>query len=133
MTASSRLRIALIATLLLGLSSVAYATLDPRAPAEPPADDVAANLVLVFSDAVDLQASLIEVRDDRNRLVDTGTLRFGENGIDVEIPLNAPLPPGSYTIKWRAVSVDGRESIGGYAFTIDPTVRAVPAVAQQGN
>jgi len=132
MTAFSRLGIVLMTALMLGISSVADATIDLR-PAELPMDSVAANLVLVFSDVVDLQASLVEVRDDNNRLVDTGKLRFGENGIDVEVPLKAPLPSGNYTIKWRAVSADGRESIGGYAFTIDTIAKAIPAVAQQGH
>jgi len=132
MKAFPRLGIILLTALMLGISSVADATIDPRSPAEVPADTVAANLVLVFADVVDLQASLIEIRDEHDRLIDTGKLRFGENGIDVEIPLNAPLLPGTYTIEWRAISADGRESIGGYAFTIDPISNAIPAVAQQG-
>lgn len=133
MTAFSKLGIALLTAVVLGMASVADATIDPRSPAKIPADTVAANLVLVFSDVVDLQASLIEIRDEHDRLIDTGKLRFGENGIDVEIPLNAPLLPGIYTIKWRAISMDGRESIGGYAFTIDPIANAVPSVAEQGH
>jgi methionine-rich copper-binding protein CopC len=133
MTAFSKLGIALLTALMLGMASVADATIDPRSPNNIPADTVAANLVLVFSDVIDLQASLVEIRDEHDRLIDTGKLRFGENGIDVEIPLNAPLLPGTYTMEWRAIPADGRESIGGYTFTIDPIATAIPAVAQQGH
>jgi copper resistance protein C len=123
--------VGLMAFALFCWTSVAHARVDPQSTAELPSEAVHANLVLEFSAAIDLQASVVEVRDSRNRRIEIGKLHLADNGVDVEIPLDTPLPPGSYTIKWRAVSTDGGESSGGYAFTIDPVINRIPAVAQQ--
>jgi methionine-rich copper-binding protein CopC len=116
---------------LLGFSSVANASVDAQAPPDAPKYEVNANLILVFSSRVDLRSSTIEVRDAHHRRIKTGDLRFGDDGVDVEIPLAEPLPPGAYTIHWRAVSVDGRTSVGGYGFTVGPSIETVPSIAQQ--
>jgi methionine-rich copper-binding protein CopC len=126
-----RLEFGVLVATAIALSSATNAAVDPQSPAQRTPNSVGASLVLVFSDRVILKASVIEIRDTHNRRVQAGSLRFGENGLDVEIPLEAPLPPGQYTIKWRAISVDGRETIGGYGFTIAPAVQNVPTVAQQ--
>lgn len=126
-----KLGFGLLLAAAIGLSSATDAAVDPQSPAQLTPSTMEANLVLVFSDRVNLKASVIEIRDTHNRRVHTGNLRFGENGLDVEIPLDVPLPPGQYKINWRAISVGGRVSMGGYEFTIDPAVQHVPAVAQQ--
>lgn len=58
-----------------------------------------------------------------------GDLRTRTNGTKLEIPLLAPLPPDTYTIRWRAVSTLGFVDEGGYDFTTNPDLSGIPAVA----
>jgi methionine-rich copper-binding protein CopC len=126
------LRIILATIILLGLSTFANARQEyPSASTQEPSDIPSANLVLAFSQPVDIKSSFVEVRDSHHRRVRIGSLRRGENGTDLEIPLAAPLPPDVYTIRWQAVSTDGLVDTGGYDFTIEPTVTGAPTIAQQ--
>ena len=34
------------------------------------------------------------------------------------VPMVAPLTPGSYTVKWHVVSVDGHKTEGSYRFSV---------------
>lgn len=89
------------------------------------------NMVLAFSQRVRLKETMVEIRTSRGDRVSIGDLRSGENGTDLEIPLSAPLRPDTYSIRWKAVSIQGLVDVGGYDFVIDPTPAGIPAVAQQ--
>ena len=128
----SRPGIGLVVLALLAFAPAAEARLEnPKLPPVQSTDTLAVNLVLSFSAPVNLGASIVEVRDAHNVLVETGKLKFGANGTDVEIPLSRPLPAGSYAIRWRAVSGNGHVSVGGYAFTVEPSLPSAPSIAQQ--
>lgn len=128
----SRLGIAIISTILLGLPSLAMARLEnPQHYTQEPAAAPAVNLVLAFSQHLHLKDTVVEIRNSQGLRVSIGELRTRGNGTDLEIPLSAPLAPDTYTIRWRAVSTLGFVDEGGYDFTIDPKTRGIAAVAQQ--
>jgi len=116
---------------LLGLSTAAEARLENPQPQQGPIQVTGTNLVLVFSAGVDLPASVVEIRDSQNRQVQIGKLQLDNNGTDIKIPLKSALRPGVYTLSWRAVASDGRESVGSYAVTIEPGTGGTPIVAEK--
>ena len=120
------------AAILLGMPSLASARLEiPQPYAQEPAAVRSFNMVLAFSQRVRLKDTVVEIRNSRGARVTIGDLRAGENGTDLEIPLSAPLRPDTYSIRWKAVSIQGLVDVGGYDFVIDPTPGGIPAVAQQ--
>jgi|SRR3954471_2268188 methionine-rich copper-binding protein CopC len=127
----SGLAISLALAAFLGASSVAEARLENPQPQQGPIQVSGANLVLVFSAGVDLPSSAVEIRDSADRKIEIGKLQLQDNGTNIKIPLKAALRPGVYTLSWRAVSNDGRESVGSYAVTIDPIADHTPTVAEK--
>lgn len=116
---------------LMSFSSVAEARLENPQPQQSPIEISGANLVLVFSASVNLSASMVEIRDAHSHKVEIGKLELQDNGTDIKIPLKSALRPGVYTLNWRAVSSDGRESVGSYAVTVDPGFDRAPTVAEK--
>ena len=112
---------ALVSASLVVMPGISHASLDPSMPAlfEPqqPQDT---NLVLTFPADVNLAGTTIEVIDAHSRQVPIEQPELSDNKTDVNVPLKAPLAPGVYTVKWRALSTDGRERKGSYRFNIDP-------------
>ena len=80
-----------------------------RAPAE---------LVLSFSEALELRFSTIEVRDAAGTRVDRQDLRLGPGG-DKTLAVGLPaLPPGTYSVRWQVLSVDTHRTEGSFRFTV---------------
>lgn len=128
----SRIRLFVTGAILLGLPSLASARLEtPKPYAQDPAAFTSFNMVLAFSQQVRLKETIVVIRDSRGARVTVGELRTAENGTDLEIPLSAPLRPDTYSIQWRAVSIQGLVDVGGYEFVIDPMPSGIPALAQQ--
>jgi methionine-rich copper-binding protein CopC len=128
----SRIRLFVTGAILLGLPSLASARLEtPKPHAQDPAAFTSFNMVLAFSQQVRLKETIVVIRDSRGARVTVGELRTAENGTDLEIPLSAPLRPDTYSIQWRAVSIQGLVDVGGYEFVIDPMPSGIPALAQQ--
>ncbi|QXZ80772.1 copper resistance protein CopC [Rhizobium sp. L51/94] len=128
----SRIGLCITAAMLLGLPSFASARLENSQPdAHEQANVTSFNMVLAFSQRVRLKETIVEIRNSRGARVTIGDLRTGENGTDLEIPLSTPLRPDTYSIRWRAVSIQGLVDVGGYDFVIDPMPTGVPGVAQQ--
>jgi methionine-rich copper-binding protein CopC len=128
MTTFSMFRTGLAVAALLSVSSVAEARLENS---QGPVQVSGANLVLVFSGAVDLGASFVELLDSRGHRVEIGKLQLSGKDSDLEIPLRAALRPGAYTLSWQAVSGDGQISVGKYTFTIKAPLFHAPSVAQE--
>lgn len=79
-----------------------------------------AEVQLRFDEALEGAFSSIQVLDANGKPVDAAHAR-----VDREKPqvLRLALPrlaPGSYVVKWRAVSVDTHATEGHYAFTVRP-------------
>jgi copper resistance protein C len=103
------------------LAAHAHAFLDHADPkvgstvAEAPAE-----LRLWFSEPLEPAFSTAEVTDAQGRRVDTGPAQV-DAGDRTLMHLRLPrLAPGSYTAKWRAVSVDTHVTDGHFAFRVGP-------------
>lgn len=105
----------------VSLPALAHASLEDARPSyDLTARAPDANLVLTFPIKVDMESSSVEVIDAQNRRVPIDKPQLSDNGTDINVPLRSPLQPGLYTLKWQAVSTDGRRSHGTYNFNVDP-------------
>ncbi|HET8546082.1 MAG TPA: copper homeostasis periplasmic binding protein CopC [Pseudolabrys sp.] len=106
---------------LLPVAALAHAHLDHASPAaggtvaQPPKE-----VSLWFTDTLEAKFSTIEVRDAQGRSVQAGpaTLAHG-NTAQLRVPLK-PLPPGTYKVIWRVLSVDTHRTQGSFIFRVGP-------------
>ena len=106
---------------LLPIAAFAHARLDHANPAvgstvtQPPTE-----ISLWFTEALEAKFSTIEVRDAQGRPMQAGpaTLARG-NTAQLRVPLK-PLPPGTYTVIWRVLSVDTHRTQGDFTFRVGP-------------
>jgi methionine-rich copper-binding protein CopC len=75
---------------------------------------------LWFSEQVEPAFSTIGVTNDKGQHVEEGhaTVDPGNAAI-LQVALN-PLPPGTYKVVWRVVSIDSHRTEGDYTFVIAP-------------
>ncbi len=107
-----------LATLLFGAGVAwCHAFLDHAEPrvgstvtAAPPL------LTLVFTEAIELAFSHVEVLDDRGKGIPIAPLAHPA-GETITVPLPA-LPPGRYTVQWAVVSVDTHSTEGRFEFSV---------------
>ena len=115
------------ATLLLGLGwslappAGAQAFLDHAEPrvgsTESPAPS---ELVHAFTQELEPAFSTVEVLNERGAKVDKGDVQVDpHDGTLLRVSLN-PLPPGTYKVVWRVVSVDTHPSEGDFTFRVAP-------------
>jgi methionine-rich copper-binding protein CopC len=77
-------------------------------------------LTLYFTEGIEPAFSSVQVTDAGGRRVDNGKLRVDRgNPRQVQVALK-PLPPGRYTVRWRAVSVDTHATEGSFSFEVRP-------------
>jgi len=121
------LRVLTRAALLLGLSWVgasqatAHAFLDHAAPrvgstvSAPPSE-----LRLSFTQELEPAFSTVEVVDESGTKVDKGDVQVDPHDAAIlHVSLN-PLPPGTYKVIWRVVSVDTHPTEGDFTFQVAP-------------
>lgn len=121
MTRSRLLPALLLPAVLAAGAAWAHAHLkaaEPAANAVLAAPPAAASLL--FSEAVEPRLSSIEVRNAAGERVDARDLA-APPGEPMRLRVSLPaLPPGRYSVVWRAVSVDTHRTEGRYSFTIRP-------------
>jgi copper transport protein len=141
------LRRSIAATLLAGLSTLAFAgradahaslaSSDPASGAM--LDSAPATVTLKFTEPPDPRLSIVHVLDVNGTPVESGPAEAVPGPDDqLRIGLPADLPDGVYTVSWRVVSeADGHSSAGAFSFgvglppgsAIEPSV-PVPATPQ---
>jgi methionine-rich copper-binding protein CopC len=83
--------------------------------ATPPAE-----LTLKFNEPIETAFSRIELHDAAGNAVALDKPQYlGGDPSTIAAPL-PPLPPGTYTVIWRATSVDTHKTEGRFQFTIAP-------------
>lgn len=94
---------------------------------EPPAEALLGKAPAVvrawFDDELEPKGSTITVWDARGRRVDDGKGGVDLNDLDRKsmVVRLAPLAPGAYTVKWRAVSADDQNvATGVFRFAVSP-------------
>lgn len=106
---------------LAPMLALAHAQLDRASPAAGSTVVQAPKEVSIwFTEALEPKFSTIEVRDAGGAAVHTGTAKLAEdNAAQLRVPLK-PLPPGTYRVIWRVLSVDTHRTQGDFTFRVGP-------------
>ena len=105
---------------LLPAAAQAHAMLDRAMP--PVGSTVAFSpkeIVLSFTEPVEPAFSSIEVRSEAGAAMQAGKASVGAKRTQLRVALKA-LPPGSYTVIWRVLSVDTHRTQGDFTFHVGP-------------
>jgi methionine-rich copper-binding protein CopC len=107
--------------LLAPQMALAHAHLTEAVPAAGSTVAVApASVVLAFSERLEPRFSQVTVTDAAGASVTDGPMHGDPGDAErLEVPLRK-LAPGTYTVNWRAVSVDTHRTRGSYRFTVAP-------------
>jgi len=114
-----------LAFLLVGATvALGHALLVRSEPANKSSTATAPKVVRAwFNEELRVQDSTIIVSDARGRRVDDGKGGVDLNDLDRKSMMVrlGPLPPGTYTVKWKAVSVDDlAATTGAFTFFVRP-------------
>jgi copper resistance protein C len=116
-----RILITTIALLFAATASAfAHALLDHATPkvgstvAQSPKD-----VTLWFTEKLEPAFSSIEVRNEQGAAVNAGKAGVAGNGTQLRVALKA-LPPGTYKVIWRVLSVDTHRTEGDFTFRVGP-------------
>jgi copper resistance protein C len=110
----------LAAVLPLGTSTVfAHAFLDHASPAVGSSVPSApAAVTMWFTQQLEPAFTTATVTDKSGKNVDSGAAEVNpKDPMELRVPLN-PLPPGTYTVAWHALSVDTHTTTGHFTFTV---------------
>lgn len=108
------------AVLLLAIGpAFAHAKLESSVPAN--AAIVAAaptELTLKFSEGLELRFSGASITGPSGAVTPGAARLDPKDDTVLVVPLAAPLPAGTYSVEWHALSTDGHKTQGSYAFTV---------------
>lgn len=108
---------ALVSLALAAVSALAHAHLDRAEPAAGSTVPTAPQEVMLwFTQAIEPAFSTVEVRDAAGARVDDGKASL-EDGKLLRAAVKG-LDPGTYTVKWRVLSVDTHKSEGSFTFQV---------------
>ncbi|WP_102143060.1 copper resistance CopC/CopD family protein [Mycobacterium hubeiense] len=118
-----------VAVLGLGVAgpAAAHPTLLFTEPAAETAVSVAPeSITLIFNERVTIGADPVVVLGKDGRAVPTGAPTTARDGQVVTARPAAPLPPGSYTVRWRVTGTDGDLVEDGFRFGVGYALSAAP-------
>jgi methionine-rich copper-binding protein CopC len=75
--------------------------------------------VLSFTEKLEPKFSSIDVRDAQGAAMQAGKTALGGSQTELRVALK-PLPPGTYTVIWRVLSVDTHRTNGSFTFRVGP-------------
>jgi len=110
----------LAAVATLGAPTVdAHAFLDHASPAVGSTVPTApASVTMWFTQQLEPAFTTAEVTDKSGSPVDAGAAQVDpKDPTELRVPLK-PLPPGTYTVAWRALSVDTHTTQGHFTFEV---------------
>ncbi len=118
-------RMIVTATVLAGAVTLAapaaraHAFLDHASPAVGSSLPTApAAVTMWFTQQLEPAFTTATVSDKSGNRVDAGPAQVDANDpTELRVPLK-PLPPGTYTVSWHALSVDTHTTTGHFSFTI---------------
>lgn len=112
---------ACLALIMLSPRAYAHAHLDHASPA--PGSVLAAapkEVAIWFTEALEPKFSTIEVRDAAGAAMQAGPATLAaDNTALLQVTLK-PLPPGTYKVMWRVLSVDTHRTQGEFDFKVGP-------------
>jgi copper resistance protein C len=77
------------------------------------------DVTLTFTEDLEPAFSTIEVRSASGAVVSSGNAQLGKQHTQLRVPLKA-LPPGTYKVIWRVLSVDTHRTQGDFTFKVGP-------------
>jgi methionine-rich copper-binding protein CopC len=107
------------ASFLLPAAASAHAHLDHSSPtAGGTAATAPPEVTIWFTEALEPKFSTIEVRDAQGAAMQAGPATLAsDNTAQLRVPLK-PLPPGTYQVNWRVLSVDTHRTEGNFTFRV---------------
>jgi methionine-rich copper-binding protein CopC len=109
-----------LAVVVLPAVARAHAFLDHSSPKV--GSTVAAaprELLLWFTEKLEPAFSAVEVRSAQGAVVSGRAQVAGGDATELRVPLKA-LPPGTYSVSWRVLSVDTHRTQGSFSFRVGP-------------
>lgn len=110
----------LTGAVLAPVAAQAHAHLDHAQPAVNSVAAAPSEVSLWFTEAVEPAFSSIVVQDAKGKAVQSGkAVGPPDNSaqLTVKVP---PLPPGTYKVMWKVLSVDTHRTTGSFSFTVKP-------------
>jgi copper resistance protein C len=107
-----------LALLITPVAANAHAMLNHASPAV--GSTVAAapkELTLSFTEKLEPKFSSIEVQNDKGAAMQAGKASLGGSPTELRVALK-PLPPGTYKVIWRVLSVDTHRTNGSFTFRV---------------
>jgi copper transport protein len=126
----------LVGLAILGLGTAGTAAAHPTLLFTEPAADTAVSdapqaITLMFNEQVSIGSDAIVVLDKDGRTVPMGAATTARGGEVVTARPAAPLPPGSYTVRWRVTGTDGDLVEEEFRFGVGyALIAAAPGVEQ---
>lgn len=113
--------ITFVAGLALSGQAFAHAHLASATPADKATVATAPKEIdLTFTEGLELKFSGADVTGPTKEKIKTGEATLSQDGKSLTIPVSDTLKPGTYTVDWHALSVDGHKSNGSTSFSIKP-------------
>jgi methionine-rich copper-binding protein CopC len=112
--------IASVAVLLSGVT-VALAHGELKRAVPPVGGTVATaphEVSVTFNEPLETAFSTVVVRDSAGKQVDKADTHIDKDDRTIMRVSLQPLPPGTYTVKWRAVTVDTHHTDGTFTFKV---------------
>jgi copper resistance protein C len=115
--------ISAVASLALLLSGVTAAFAHGELKrAVPPAGGTVATapseVAVTFNEPLETAFSSVVVRDSAGKQIDKADTHIDKDDRTIMRVSLQPLPPGTYTVKWRAVTVDTHHTEGTFTFKV---------------
>jgi copper resistance protein C len=120
---SAPLLILSLAAASFGLAGQAFAHAHLKSETPAANSTVAApeQLILKFSEGLEIKFTSIKVIGPDGKAAATGTLSLDPNdNTSLIVPINGSLAAGKYKVDWHAVSTDTHKTQGTYSFTVKP-------------
>ena len=116
---SRRLGLA-VAFALTASQALAHAHLKTASPADGATVDPPAEIILGFTEELEVKLSSITVKDARGDAISAApaeAVSGDRKALKVRLK---PVPAGTYSVEWAATSVDTHRVTGQYRFTVRP-------------
>lgn len=119
----------MLALLISPSAALAHAKLLRSQPKASSSSEQPPKLVeLWFSEELEAGFNTIEVKDAQGKRYDRGEVTLAEGGKKAQVELQ-DLPPGSYTVEWRALSSDEHTLRGKFTFKVTAPAPGAAVVA----
>ncbi|WP_430244598.1 copper homeostasis periplasmic binding protein CopC [Neorhizobium sp. DAR64861/K0K2] len=107
---------------LMGAASqaAAHASVKSTTPTDKASVASPEELDLSFSEALNLPFSKLHLLGPDGKEIEIGKGILKDADKTLTAPVTGPLKPGTYTVKWNVLSVDGHKTNGTYTFTVKP-------------